>query len=260
MSSGLKRLVPIIQQQRARDVSEADTVTLVKDVFAEVLGYDKYADLTGELAIRGTYCDLAVKVGDKIALLVEVKAVGLELTDRHLKQAVDYAANHGIEWVVLSNAVKWLLYEVVFAKPIDKRLVLEVDLTTIDPKKAEQLEGLYPLSKEGFAKGAPAALRDRQDATSRFLIAGLLLYNDAVINVVRRELRRVVDINVCEEDVLAVLRNEVVKRDCVEGPAADEAAQRVKRGAKRALRAEATGANLIESATSTTPPVPPSAV
>jgi hypothetical protein len=31
-------MVPILQQQKARDVSEADTVTLIKDVLAEVFG------------------------------------------------------------------------------------------------------------------------------------------------------------------------------------------------------------------------------
>jgi len=35
--------------------------------------YDKYADLTGELAIRGTYCDLAVKLDDKLTQLIEVR-------------------------------------------------------------------------------------------------------------------------------------------------------------------------------------------
>ena len=59
MVHGLKRMVPIVQSQRARDVSEADTVTLVKDLLAEVFGYDKYSELTGEFAIRGTFCDLA---------------------------------------------------------------------------------------------------------------------------------------------------------------------------------------------------------
>ena len=60
--AGLKRIAPIIAQQRARDVSEADTVTLVKDCLSECFGYDKYAELTSEHSIRGTYCDLAVKV------------------------------------------------------------------------------------------------------------------------------------------------------------------------------------------------------
>jgi hypothetical protein len=32
---------------------------------------------------------------------------GLELKDAHIKQAVEHAANQGIEWVVLTNAVQW---------------------------------------------------------------------------------------------------------------------------------------------------------
>lgn len=57
--AGLKRLVPIVQQQRSRDVSEADTVTLVKDLLADVFGYDQYAEPASEHCIRGTYGDLA---------------------------------------------------------------------------------------------------------------------------------------------------------------------------------------------------------
>ena len=98
MQAGLRRMVPVILQQRIRDVSEADTVTLVKDLMSEVFGYDKYAELTSEHAIRGTYCDLAVRLDDKLVQLVEVKAVGSALDDRHVKQAVDYASNQGVEW------------------------------------------------------------------------------------------------------------------------------------------------------------------
>src|SRR5687768_10900267 len=119
--TGLKRLQPIVAQQKARDVSEADTVTVVKDVLCEVMGYDKYAELTSEHCVRGTYCDLAVKVDDKLVQLIEVKAAGVELDDRHVKQVIDYASNQGIEWVLLTNATIWRLYQVIFAKPIDKR-------------------------------------------------------------------------------------------------------------------------------------------
>jgi len=117
MITGMKRLGPIIAQQKARDVSEADTVTLVKDLMHDVLGYDKYADLTGEVAIRGTYCDLAVKSDNKVIELVEVKAIGISLEDRHVKQAVDYASNQGIEWVVLTNAINWRLARLEGAQP-----------------------------------------------------------------------------------------------------------------------------------------------
>lgn len=40
--------MPVLQAQRDRDVSEADTVTLVKDLFSELLGFDKYAEFTSE--------------------------------------------------------------------------------------------------------------------------------------------------------------------------------------------------------------------
>src|SRR5690606_14309035 len=101
----LRNYLPIIALQKARDVSEADTVTLVKDLMADLFGYDKYAELTSEYAIRGTYCDLAVKFEGKLVLLAEVKAIGTSLDDKHVKQAVDYAANQGCEWVILTNGI-----------------------------------------------------------------------------------------------------------------------------------------------------------
>ncbi len=236
MCGAMKRLGPIIVQQKARDVSEADTVTLVKDLMHEVFGYDKYADLTSEHAIRGTYCDLAVKTDNKLIELIEVKAIGISLDERHVKQAVDYASNQGIEWVVLTNSITWRLYQVIFAKPIDKRLLVEIDLTTMDCRKDEHLERLYLFTKEGFAKGVHIELRDRQDASSRFMLAALLLNNDSVIAAIRRELRRVVDVLVDDDVIVNVLRDEVIKRDALEGPAAALALKRVNRNSDRILR------------------------
>ena len=75
--SSLKQFAPVLKSQRDRDVSEADTVTLVKDLLANMLGYDKYAEVTSEHAIRGTYCDLAIKLDGKLIMLLEVKAIGI---------------------------------------------------------------------------------------------------------------------------------------------------------------------------------------
>ena len=199
------------------------------------------------MAIRGTFCDLAVRIDEKLVELIEVKAVGITLNDRHVKQAIDYAANQGIEWVVLTNAVVWRLYHIVFSKPIDKQLVAEIDLTTCDIKKDEDLEKLHLFSKDGFQKGAPAELRDRQDATNRFLLAAVILNNESVVSAIRRELRRIVDIMVPEEDILKVLDNEVIKRDVLEGPAAEAAAARVRRIEGRSKKQETPRSPAIES-------------
>ena len=72
----LKNFQTIAVSHKSRDVSEADTVTLVKDMLAYMFGYDKYTELTSEFQIKGTFCDLAVKLGDRIRFLIEVKAAG----------------------------------------------------------------------------------------------------------------------------------------------------------------------------------------
>lgn len=233
--TGLKRFIPITLQQKARDVSEADTVTLVTDMLSEIFGYDKYTELTGEYAIRGTYCDLAIKLEGKLTLLIEVKAIGTTLDDRHTKQAVDYAANQGVEWVILTNAVTWRLYNVIFSKPIDTRQIAEFEIPEIEYRKEQHLEMIYPITKEGFKKGAHIALRDRQDATSRYILAALLTENPNVVAAIRRELRRTVDVLVDEEEIVSVLKSEVLKRETLEGEEAQAATKKVNRKESKAI-------------------------
>ena len=79
----------------------------------DIWGYDKYSEITSEYQIRSTYCDLAVKLGDQITMLIEVKAIGVDLKDQHAKQAIDYAANQGTDWVALTNGPRWQVYRVI---------------------------------------------------------------------------------------------------------------------------------------------------
>ena len=53
----------IISDAKLRDINESDTVSIIQDIFSEVFGYDKFTEITSEFAIRGTYCDLALKIG-----------------------------------------------------------------------------------------------------------------------------------------------------------------------------------------------------
>ena len=150
--------------------------------------------------------------------------------------------------MLLTNAITWRLYQVIFAKPIDKRLLAEIDVTTIDLRKDTTFDALYLLTKEGFIKGAHIELRDRQDATSRFTLAALLLENDSVRQAIRRELRRVVDVLVDDADIVRVLRDEVIKHDVLEGPESESAVRRVNRTEERALRArKESGTGAAES-------------
>lgn len=231
----LKPFQGILEQQRARDVSEADTVTIVKDVLNGVFGFDKYAELTSEHSIRGTFCDLAVKIDGKLAFLIEVKAIGLELKDSHVKQAVDYASNQGCEWVVLTNGIDWRLYHVLFKKPIDKQEIAHFSLLTVRTKNDDDLEKVYLLTREGFTKSSLADYRDRKDATSRFMLAAIILNSDSVQGAIRREIRRTTEIAVDEEAIDRMLRDEVIKRETIEGPEAEAAVRRVLKSADRKI-------------------------
>jgi hypothetical protein len=103
--AGIKRFQPILAAAKVRDVGESDTVMIVTDMLAEVFDYDKYSEITSEFSIRGTFVDLATKIDGVPQTLIEVKAIGLELKDAHVKQAVDYAANQGIGFWSTATAV-----------------------------------------------------------------------------------------------------------------------------------------------------------
>ena len=172
--AGLKRFQPVLQDARARDVNESDTVIVVTDLLSELFGYEKYAELTSELAIRSTYCDLATKIHGKVQSLIEVKAIGSDLKDNHTRQATDYAANEGVEWVVLTNGVVWRVYRVLFSKPVDHEVVIEIDLLALNPRNSEDIAKLYLLAREGWAKSALDEFDSQRQALSRFCIAATI--------------------------------------------------------------------------------------
>ena len=168
------RFRSILQAAKARDVNEADTVTIVKGILADVFGWDPFFDVTSEYQIRGTYVDLAVQTDERIAFLIEVKAIGSDLRDNHLRQAINYASNHGVEWVVLTNAAVWQVYRVNFGKPITHDLVFDLDFITGDPKDSSFREKVFLLTKEGMTKSAIAQFHEEQLAMSRFNVAAVI--------------------------------------------------------------------------------------
>jgi predicted type IV restriction endonuclease len=235
LAAGIKRFQPILASAKARDVNESDTSMIVTDILAEVFGYDKYSEITRELSIRGTYCDLATKIDGKFQLIIEVKAIGLELKEPHVKQAVDYAANQGIEWVALTNGGVWRVYRVFFTKPIAAELVLDIDLLSISPKNGTHLENLYLLTRESMLKSGLYAYHDHLQATNRFYLGAVIL-SAPVLDSIRRELRRLSDVKLEVDELREALRNEVLKREVLEGDRAEDAKRKVARAANKTLR------------------------
>ncbi len=248
LRAGLKEFQRIVQSAKSRDVNESDTVIIVTDMLSDVFGYDKYSEVTSELNIRGTHCDLAMKSDGKVQSLIEVKAVGMELKDAHTRQAVDYCANSGIEWVTLTNSVRWQVYRVIFGKPVDQELILDFDMLALNPKRDEDIEKLYLLAKEGWNKSALEEFDVQRQALSRFSLAAVLL-SDPVLKLLRRQLKTMSpNAKLDLDQIKTVLLQEVLKRDVVEGEKAEEARKRVaKANHKRKARPAANSAPSMNS-------------
>jgi predicted type IV restriction endonuclease len=238
LADNLKKFQPIVESAKSRDVNESDTVVFLTGILSEVLGFDKYSEITTELAIKGSYCDLALKVGDKIEMLIEVKAVGIELKEQHVKQAVDYAANKGLDWVILTNGVNWKVYKILFTKPIQNILVADINFLNLKHKNVDDLELLYLISREGVAKKLLEDFYTQKQATNRFMI-GNLLSVESVVASIRKELKTIYpDIKVTNEEILTVLNKEVIKRELLEGEEAIETQKKIQKALKKKEKAK----------------------
>jgi hypothetical protein len=229
--AGLKRYQPIVGKLRERDISEADTVTVIKDMLTDLFGYDKYAELTSEQQIRGTFCDLAIRVEGKIYYLAEVKSAGTNLNDNHLRQAVNYGAHQGIEWIILSNAIEWRIYRIKFGQPIDWEEVFSFDICKLSSRSADDLSKLFMLCRESISSDALADYHRQAQILNRYVVAELM-QSEAVVSSVRRELRRHFEnVKVTDADILAILTNDVMKRDTLDGDQPKAAKAAVKKAA-----------------------------
>lgn len=239
ISTQLKKYQSILADAHARDVSESDTVVIVADMLVDVLGYKKYVEVTTEHAIRGTYVDLAVKVGAELRFLVEVKAIGATLKEGHVKQAIDYGANNGIEWIVLTNGATWRIYKIHFKQPIDRSLVSEFDVLNTSHKAVHVVECLGYLSREGFEQSSMTAFYQQRQATSKFALAALLV-SEPPLSALRREIRRLSPgCRIEVEDLRFALQNDVIKRDLFDGDDAKQASDFLKKAARALDRAKA---------------------
>lgn len=215
--AGLKRYQPIVRTLAARDISEADTVTVIKDMLTDIFGYDKYAELTSEQQIRGTFCDLAIRVEGKIEYLAEVKSAGTTLNENHLRQAVNYGAHNGIEWIILTNAIIWKIYRIKFGQPIDWDEVYTFDMGAVSSRSADDLGKLFMLCRESVSTDALEAFHKQAQILNRYVIAELL-QGDAVVGTLRKELRRLFDgLKATDEELRILLTNDVIKRDTLDG-------------------------------------------
>jgi len=191
------------------ELDESGTRLLINHFLTEMLGYETLSEVKTEYMIKGTYADYVIQIGGKRHFLVEVKALSLNLSSNHLRQSINYGANEGIDFVLLTNGRVFELYKVLFEKPISHELIFSLDLSELTTLKliADQLQYLH---KDAVLKKGLDVLWDRHSALSPKNLSKLL-FSTEVVKFLQKELKKKYNIKFDE-----VVIENAVKRIAME--------------------------------------------
>ncbi|MGD9713675.1 MAG: type I restriction enzyme HsdR N-terminal domain-containing protein [Thermomicrobiales bacterium] len=210
--TGLRKYSKPLGDMVERDANEGDTRLLVTDILCEMLGYDKFLDLTTEYQVKGEFADYGVRIEKQLSALIEVKRVATKLNARHLRQVQMYAVNEGVEWIILTNGVVWQVYHLTGGLPIVVDLVTSIDILDNSPT-AQKIDHLFLLSRESMKRHQIDDLWQERRATAPSSLASVILTN-SVITAIRRELKRATGHGIDDGELRTLIRETVLKDDC----------------------------------------------
>jgi predicted type IV restriction endonuclease len=211
--SAVRRSMKPLADLIARDANEGDTRLLVTDFLCEGLGYDKYEDLTTEYQVKGEFADYGVRIAKQLVAFIEVKRCTTKLSARHLRQVEMYAVNEGVEWMMLTNGQVWQVWHLTAGLPVVLDLALEVDLLG-EGTLGHKADGLFAISKEAFKRHVIDDLWKVKAATSAKTLASVIL-SDAVVEQIRKELRRQTGHQIDNKELRELILSSVVRADAL---------------------------------------------
>lgn len=173
------------------ELDESGTRIMINHFLTDVLGYTALEEVRTEYMIKGTYADYMIQVNGKRHFLVEVKAFSLNLNESHLRQAINYGANEGVDWALLTNGKQFEFYKILFEKPIQHKKVFSLDLTdTATIKNA--IDILQFLTKELVLKGGLDTIWNKALALTPTSISKILLCPE-IITLVKKSVNKSYD-------------------------------------------------------------------
>ena len=190
------------------DLDESGTRLMINSFLTEVLGYAELEEIKTEYRIRSTYADYVIQIGKKQHMGVEVKAMQLDLSEKHIRQAVHYGADEGIDWVLLTNGRQFVLYRVIFEKPIDYKQILNIDISDINEFK-RHLETFEYLTRKSLVSGGLEKFWKRCQASEPRNLCKYL-YQPEVIKFMKRSLKKDAALNFSEEEIFNSIHEIII--------------------------------------------------
>jgi hypothetical protein len=182
---------------------ESSTRIMTNSFLTDVLGYQELVEIKTEYRIKSEYADYVIQLKRKKHFVVEVKSIEIDINDKHLRQSLSYAANEGIDWILLLNGRQIQLYRVNFGKPVTTTLIYKLDLMDAeDLKRCPEL--LWYLTKTAVERGELETFWKRSNALEPANLAKLL-YSEEIVKRLRNDLKEQTGIYFQLDDVAASL-------------------------------------------------------
>lgn len=199
----LKRYIPIFKQAKDQAINEAETSLRIGKFLEDVLGYDVFSEITKEHTVKERYVDYAIKVGGKVAFFIEIKQAGLDLREKHIEQAANYAANAGVSWVALTNGSAWHLYHLTFDDGIQSDLIFAADIFNADVKETASKISL--LHKKSILKGEHEDYYARVKVLSPRSIIEAIFHENS-LKLIRLNLKKKSGVSVDEDGLVSGIK------------------------------------------------------
>jgi len=186
-------------KSKREELDESGTRLMINAFLTDVLGFTAIEEVKTEYMIRGTYADYVIQTKGVRHFLVEVKSLSLTLSAKHLRQTINYGANEGIEWALLTNGKQFAFYKILFQKPIESRLVFSIDLCDASNLK-NCVEIIQFLHKDAVLSKGLDKLWQKTIALDPKNVAGLL-FGKPVTNFIKRTLNKKFRHKFTEEEI-----------------------------------------------------------
>lgn len=210
---GLREARELIQDVYKMDGNEAETRRRLERIFEGLLGYDSLKHMSREHAVKASglteHLDFAIILDgapDAIpVMVVEVKAVGVDLRQKHIKQATSYAINLGCNWILLTNGREWHIYHMEFRlnEPPDARLLEKWNLLEDDP--ADLLHNFDTISYRSVRRGELGKLWETAKVLQPKTLLEAMFSLDSLRSM-RRLLKKEAGVLIAFEDIVEGIR------------------------------------------------------
>lgn len=214
----LSKYQRILREKSKGDFNEADTVKILIDILENVFGYDKFNEISSQFKTQHQYCDLALIIGGKLKVLIEVKSIKAKLTTTHINQICNYAILQGktVKWLILTNGIKWKVINIVYGKQLSHEELFEFDFLELSMKKNADISTLYLLSKEAVNKNSIDSYYNVNQTLNEFVV-GHILISDPVLDVVRRTIKKMNPEIKCDNKALSsIIESNVIQSQIFE--------------------------------------------